>query len=260
MVTVQDEYSDNRKESISMKPWKECPEEISYNTTYYCRVLQAERQGQEEEICGICKRFLKACHSNAKLQEAFIFAMEAHRGQVRKGTSIPYPIHLIRTWGYVQLMSDDLCEQEAAILHDILEDTEMTERRLCERFGERILELVVGESECKREERPAGETWQIRKSETIERLHGRVGKEEERPAMHIAFGDKLANLYSMWYEYRLVGDRLFAKFNQKEKQMHAWYYGEMGKIFNEFFYQNNIERKLVEDYRKYYREVFHCEI
>ena len=242
-----------------MKPWKECPEEIFHDTTYYCQVLQVDRLGQEEEICGICRQFLEACHSNAELQAAFFFAMTAHQGQVRKGTSIPYPIHLIRTWGYVQLMSDDPCEQEAALLHDILEDTEVTANQLCERFGEKVLELVVGESECKRKERPAGETWRIRKSETIERLRSRVGREEERPAMHIAFGDKLANLYSMWYEYQLAGDRLFDKFNQKEKRMHAWYYGEMGKVFSEYFSQN-IEQKLVEDYKKYYREVFHSEI
>lgn len=242
-----------------MKRWEKCLENASQENTYYCHVMQSDRLSEEERICDICESFQEACRKDTKLQDTFSFVAEAHKGQVRKGTTIPYLIHLLRTWNYVRLMTGDLEEQEAALLHDVLEDTKVSALQLRERFGEKVFDLVAGESEYKREERPPGETWKLRKMETIERLRNRIGKSEEHSAMHIAFGDKLANLYSMWFEYRVIGDALWNKFNQKDKAMHAWYYGEMGKIFATYFAED-MEMELVEEYKNYYREVFHDEI
>ena len=203
-----------------MESWPDCPEEEFRKETYYCHILGAQRVGWEEEICGICRRFLPACQKEKRLEEAFSFAREAHRGQMRKGTKIPYLIHLIRTWHYTVIMEGD---------------------------------------EYKREDKSAQETWKLRKMETIERMRCRLGKEQEHAAMRIAFADKLANLYSMWFEYRLTGERMWDKFNQKKKSMHGWYYGEMGKIFTQYF-DGCAEMPLLEEYRKYYQEVFHHEI
>ncbi len=242
-----------------MKPSAECPAALPTSEPYYCDILQTTRQSAEEQICGICEALFDAMDTDIALQRAFSFAAEAHRGQYRKGTQIPYLIHLIRTWGYVSQMTQDSEEQAAALLHDVLEDTQVTAFLLREQFGTRITDLVIGESEYKREQRPAGETWKLRKSETICRLKGRLGKEAERSAMRIAFGDKLANLYSMLYEYQQIGDRLWVKFNQKDKQMHRWYYGEMGKIFAVYF-AGGEEDRLVAEYKQYYQEVFGHEI
>lgn len=242
-----------------MRTWRECPVEASQTKTYYCHILHAERRGQEEEICEICNRFLQSCQREKGLQVAFSFAQEAHQGQMRKGTKIPYVIHLLRTWSYVDIMTCDLEEQQAALLHDVLEDTEVAEQMLYEQFGEKVRNLVIGESEYKRKDRSAQETWKLRKMETIERLKCRIGKAEEHSAMHIALGDKLANLYSMWFEYRVAGELLWEKFNQKEKSMHGWYYGEMGKIFEQYF-DGHMEMELLREYEKYYREVFGNEI
>lgn len=242
-----------------MRPKHDCPERVSETDSYYCHVLKTVRDAKEEEICEICGRFEDACRKDAALREALRFAACAHEGQMRKGTKIPYLIHLLRTWGYVEQMTGDLKEQQAAILHDILEDTSVTAFELRERFGSRVLDLVAGESEYKREGKPPGETWQLRKQETIARLERRMGDEQEHSAMHIAFADKLANLYSMWFEHRLIGDRLWEKFNQKDKEMHAWYYGEMGRLFATYF-ADDMEMELVEEYREHYREVFGREI
>ena len=141
-----------------MESWPDCPEEEFRKETYYCHILGAQRVGWEEEICGICRRFLPACQKEKRLEEAFSFAREAHRGQMRKGTKIPYLIHLIRTWHYTVIMEGDLEEQQAALLHDVLEDTPVKAQALYERFGRKVLRLVVGESEYKREDKSAQET------------------------------------------------------------------------------------------------------
>ncbi|MCH5265217.1 MAG: bifunctional (p)ppGpp synthetase/guanosine-3',5'-bis(diphosphate) 3'-pyrophosphohydrolase [Lachnospiraceae bacterium] len=237
-----------------MKPSPQCPEKIREGQLYDCLILQAKRRGEEEEICSICPAFCEAQRHCPELQKAFEFTARAHQGQVRKGTDIPYLIHLIRTWDYVRQMSSDIKEQMAALLHDVLEDTPVTEAELCRQFGRDITRLVVEETVNKREGLPPGESWRLRKQETITRLREKAGKLEEQAVMHVAFGDKLANLYSMMYEYRRVGDVLWQKFNQKDKAMHAWYYGEMGKIFGSCF--TGREAGLVKEYETYYKEVF----
>lgn len=237
-----------------MKMFRECPETINKSTSYHCRLLGAVRDGQEEEVCSICPSLYGKMEKEELVHKAFHFAAHAHQGQCRKGTDIPYLIHLVRTWGYVCQMTENNMEQAAALLHDVLEDTEVTESELRREFGDEITLLVVGESECKREEKPAGETWQIRKQETIERLKGMSDNQKDLAAMRIAFADKLANLYSMMFEYLRVGERLWKKFNQKSKEMHAWYYGDMGLIFTQYF--KGQEPMLLEEYQKYYEEVF----
>ncbi len=224
---------------------------------YFCRILQAEMSAEEERICSVCSKLLRTMQKEEDLRRAFCFAREKHRGQFRKGSRIPYLIHLIRTWGYVRQMNDRTPVQMAALLHDVLEDTEAVYEELEREFSPEIAELVAGESEKKREGIPAGETWKVRKQETLERLKSleeEAGTAENPAPMQIAFADKLANLYSMAYEYRLVGDRIWEKFNQKDKNMHRWYYGSMGEVFARFFGER--EPELWRDYRDYYEEVF----
>lgn len=238
-----------------MKISPECPAVSRPSGHYFCQMLKAERSGGDEEICSICPKLKCESDQNRNLEKALVFAAEAHRGQMRKGTDIPYLIHLIRTWDYVRRMTEDEEELAAALLHDVLEDTAVSASEIRTAFGCRVEELVTGESECKRDQYPAGITWKIRKEETVERLRSALGDESQRAAMHIALGDKLANLYSMAYEYRQRGEQLWKKFNQKEKSMHAWYYGEMGGIFADYFFRQP-EYHLVEEYQMYYKEVF----
>lgn len=189
------------------------------------------------------------------IEDAFLFAEKAHRGQMRKGTDIPYLIHLVRTWDYVRQITDSIEEQAAAFLHDVLEDTPVTLRELGEAFGGYIAELVKSESEHKRVERPAAETWKVRKMETLSRVHHLAQCEGSEPYLHITLGDKLANLYSMSYEYAWRGEELWKKFNQKDKGMHAWYYGELGAIFQNYFTDGRAAA-LVREYFRYYWSVF----
>lgn len=226
---------------------------------YECPLLKVNRKGSEERICVFCDALNEKLEKDILFLKAFRFAEKAHEGQMRKGTDIPYMIHLIRTWGYVQQMTDSEEEQMAALLHDTLEDTAVTGVQIEREFGEKIRHLVESESEYKREELPPEQTWKIRKGETLARLQKFAKRSDAMASMHITLGDKLANLYSLCYEYRLVGDALWKKFNQKEKTMHGWYYGELGIIFDRYFTScegAERERLLVDTYKNYYREVF----
>ena len=162
------------------------------------------------------------------LQQALCFAAEAHAGMVRKGTLIPYILHPMEAAAIVGSMTADPEILAAAVLHDVLEDTPVSENELEMRFGSRVAVLVAAESEDKRETLPAGETWRIRKEETIRHL-----RETQDPGEKmIALGDKLSNIRAMYREHLAIGDRLWDRFNQKDKREHHWYYASIAEALN----------------------------
>ena len=153
------------------------------------------------------------------LDKAIIFAVNAHRGQLRKGTNTPYILHPMEAAAIVGSMTNDDEVIAAAVLHDTVEDTAVTLDEICEQFGKRVAELVAAESENKREDKSAASTWKIRKEETIEHL-----KTAPKEVKMLTLGDKLSNIRSICRDYEAQGDALWQRFNQKDKNEHRWYY------------------------------------
>lgn len=79
------------------------------------------------------------------LLSAIKFASEKHMLQRRKGCSdIPYINHTIRVAFILQNVAgeNDAVLLSAAVLHDVLEDTDTTETQLLELFGEEVCSIV----------------------------------------------------------------------------------------------------------------------
>jgi len=162
------------------------------------------------------------------LDRAIEFAMVKHAGQERKGTTIPYITHIIEAMEIVSRMTEDEEIRAAAVLHDTLEDTRTTKEELIEAFGQRVADLVASESEDKRKDLPEKDTWLLRKMETIKHL-----KEASTEVKMIALGDKLSNIRAMTRDYRVIGEKLWQKFNVKDPKQQGWYYGALASIFGE---------------------------
>ena len=93
----------------------------------------------------------------------------------------------------------------------------MSEEELAERFGTRVAQLVKSETQ-KRDGDPAA-TWIVRKQGAVERI-GQGGREVKI----IALSDKLSNMRAIHRDYDRDGERLFFRFHQHDKALHAWYY------------------------------------
>ena len=162
------------------------------------------------------------------LEKAIMFAARKHSGQVRKGTTIPYLTHVMEAMEIVCRMTEDEELRAAAVLHDTLEDTPTTKDELAGAFGRRVADLVAAESENKREDLPAEETWPARKQETVRHL-----SKADTGIRILALGDKLSNVRSMARDYARIGEELWKKFNNPDPIAQGMYYGLLANVFGE---------------------------
>ncbi|MGF1680907.1 bifunctional GTP diphosphokinase/guanosine-3',5'-bis pyrophosphate 3'-pyrophosphohydrolase [Photobacterium minamisatsumaniensis] len=79
------------------------------------------------------------------LRQAYLVARDAHEGQTRSSGE-PYIIHPIAVARILAEMRLDYETLMAALLHDVIEDTEVTKDDLDSRFGSTVAELVDGVS------------------------------------------------------------------------------------------------------------------
>ena len=160
------------------------------------------------------------------IEKAIAFALEAHNGQKRKQSNLPYILHPLEAAVISQRICDDEEVITATILHDVIEDSECDFDTIKELFGEKTAILVEIASEDKMNEIPATESWEARKKETIKKL-----RHIDKSAKTVILSDKLSNMRSIHHDYIMFGDELWMRFNQTDKAKHEWYYrsilGEM---------------------------------
>ncbi|MGI6751660.1 MAG: HD domain-containing protein [Anaerovoracaceae bacterium] len=162
------------------------------------------------------------------LDKAIIFATNAHENIPRKCTTIPYILHPMEVAAIVATMTTDIEIIAAAVLHDTVEDNETISFEDIEReFGHRIRRLVEAESEEK-EDDPIG-SWNRRKGSTVEFLKSNRATEDERI---LALGDKLSNIRAIYKDYLTVGDEIWTRFNQTDKERQGWYYKEIARALS----------------------------
>ena len=154
------------------------------------------------------------------VSEAIIFAVNAHDGMRRKKSEAPYILHPMEAAVIVGTMTDDQNLIAAAVLHDVVEDAGITIEEIEERFGKRVRELVQSETEDKRDNLPPAETWRIRKEESLAVLKNT----EDLGVLMVWLGDKLANMRSLYRDWKVEGDAMWQRFNQKDARQQAWYY------------------------------------
>lgn len=179
------------------------------------------------------------------IEKAITFATEKHSGQFRKQTTIPYILHCLEAGTIATSLTskDNKVNEElvaAAILHDTVEDADVTLKEIKKEFGDKVAYLVDVQSEDK------SKTWQERKDHTIDFL-----KKNEDVEVEIAIiSDKLSNVRSLHKEYHEKGDELWEKFNApKEKQ--KWYYTSIGLNMKKIV--NTPEHK---EYQQLLKEIF----
>ena len=104
----------------------------------------APLEGLRQSVAG----YLKPADLS-RLEEAYHFSDAAHQGQLRKSGEpyISHPVAVAEILSQWQLDAQTLC---AALLHDVVEDTEVSTDDISRRFGKPVADLVDGVSKLDR--------------------------------------------------------------------------------------------------------------
>jgi (p)ppGpp synthase/HD superfamily hydrolase len=150
-----------------------------------------------------------------KIHLAIEFASEAHKKQYRKGTDRPYIVHPMEVLLLLTEMQATEVVKIAGVLHDTVEDTELTLEDIEKYFGEQVAEYVSFVTEDK------SKTWVERKKRAIEKT-----KDASIDLKKLKLADKLSNIRSIVCDYNKLGKSVWDRFS-KAKEDQKWYYQGM---------------------------------
>lgn len=125
----------------------------------------------------------------ARISQALALAVEAHDGQKRKGTAIPYIAHPMAVASIALEHGADEEQAMAALLHDAVEDGGPQYAILIRnQFGDRVADIVEGCTDGVRDANGIKEAWKPRKERYLVHL-----KEASDDVLLVSGSDKLHN-------------------------------------------------------------------
>ncbi len=165
----------------------------------------------------------------ARLALAASYAVTAHAGQTRKGTTVPYAAHVLSVGALVIEHGGDTEQAIAGFLHDVVEDCGGLERahEVGRVFGSGVEALVLALSDAAPDVGQTKADWLPRKREYLQELRALVAGGS--PAVLVSACDKLHNLRAIAEDLADpgVGTDVFRRFNAPSEGHTGWYYREL---------------------------------
>lgn len=156
---------------------------------------------------------------------ALLLAAQAHEGQPRKGTAIPYIVHPVGVAGLVAQYGGDEDLQIAGLLHDVLEDGGPAYEPEVAAFGERVLKVVRGCTDGVPDATGRKAAWHERKEAYLAHL-----AEADDDVLLVSGCDKLFNAQAILEDLLAVGPDVFQRF-KAGRDGTLWYYRELAAVF-----------------------------
>lgn len=168
---------------------------------------------------------------------------DLHRNHTRKGTTAPYVSHLL---GVASLLLEHGADEDVAIaglLHDVIEDAdhlvgehgepvtgEQVEALVEEHFGERVLRIVLGNTDTVDPAHRGPDDWTLRKTTYLDHLDDPGTSDDD--VVLVSLADKVHNARALATDLERHGDAVWDRFNAGSSQA-GWYYAELLRRFEE---------------------------
>lgn len=157
-------------------------------------------------------------------EDALVFAAQKHQRQTRKGTDIPYISHLVQVAGLALENGANEDEAVAALLHDVMEDQDVTQAELTQHFGPEVATIVAA---CSDSEGSDKAPWRQRKEAYIAHI-----TDAPRSVRLVSACDKLHNARAILADYTELGEGLWSRFNATRPDI-LWYYQSLAHAFQQ---------------------------
>ncbi|WP_052155196.1 bifunctional (p)ppGpp synthetase/guanosine-3',5'-bis(diphosphate) 3'-pyrophosphohydrolase [Thermus sp. 2.9] len=129
-----------------------------------------------------------------KVREAYLFAEEAHRGQVRKSGE-PYITHPVAVAEILASLRMDADTVAAGLLHDTLEDCGVAAEELERRFGPAVRRIVEGETKVSKLYKLANLEGEEKRAEDLRQMF--IAMAEDVRIIIVKLADRLHNLRTL---------------------------------------------------------------
>jgi len=161
-----------------------------------------------------------------RLSQALALAIEAHNGQFRKETTIPYIAHPMAVASIALEYGADEDQAMAALLHDAVEDGGAKFAEVIRsKFGDRVADIVNGCTDGVPDNNGIKPPWKQRKESYIAHL-----KSAPDDVLLVSGSDKLHNARAIVSDLQNIGVRVFDRFSSSKEQT-LWYYQSLADIF-----------------------------
>lgn len=162
----------------------------------------------------------------SRLSEALALAVQAHDGQTRKGSAIPYVAHPMGVASIALEHGADEEQAMAALLHDAIEDGGANyAQRIRQQFGERVATLVEGCTDGVPDALGRKAPWPERKKAYLSHL-----EQAHDDVLLVSGSDKLHNARAIVEDLRAVGLAVFDRFTASKAET-LWYYESLTVVF-----------------------------
>ncbi len=172
------------------------------------------------------------------IEKAVRIAAIAHKNQLRKIGNLPYIVHpfmvalKLARYGF----SDAVIS--AALVHDVLEDTNYPEDEIKKELGNKVFKIVKSVTHDN------SLPWEEKKKKYIESV-----KNGSKEAKAVALADKIHNLESLLIDYKKEGSKVWEKFF-KGREGRLWF----EKNFLEMI-KKEYKHPLVKEYKNILKKV-----
>jgi (p)ppGpp synthase/HD superfamily hydrolase len=156
-------------------------------------------------------------------EDALVYASRVHRGQLRKGTGVPYVAHILGVTAIALEYGASEAEAIGALLHDAAEDGG-GEARLAEiraRFGDEVGDIVLGCSDSLVEDPEDKAPWLERKRNYLSHI-----EMASDAVCLVSAADKLHNVRATLRDFQAHGDDVWERFEGRRDGT-LWYYREV---------------------------------
>ena len=159
---------------------------------------------------------------NSKIQKAINFAIEAHKGQTRKGKNIPYITHPLAVGLILAGMGAEEDIIVAGVLHDTIEDShgKIKQEAIRQEFGVRVAQMVNDVTE-----QDQSLPWEERKRIALEHI-----PEINKDSFLVKSADVLHNISDLLFDLEKEGDIIFQRFNAPKGKQFDRYKNLVSKL------------------------------
>jgi len=163
----------------------------------------------------------------SKLSNALALALQAHEGQVRKSTTIPYISHPMAVASIALEFGATEDQAIAALLHDAIEDGGTQYSNIIKaQFGDHVHNLVQGCTDGTPDASGKKAPWLERKTTYLQHLEA-----SSDDVLLVSCSDKLHNARAIVSDLINEGPSVFDRFSSTTEQT-LWYYRQLATIFN----------------------------